>query len=196
MEDVRQAWGYSKEDKVVVYFGAPAALRGLPTLLEAFNLAHRSDDSLKLLVLSRKRGRESDIQHCNGACRINSKVAPTVRIMERLLSSHELAVSVAACDVIALPFELVPSDAPLSLLEARALEIPLVTTNVACLPEMAGENAYIVQPANPVALAQALLQASSRHGPISEGDALKNNICSISTWEQVGKAWSQLVQSL
>jgi glycosyltransferase involved in cell wall biosynthesis len=195
-EELRQAWGYSKKDKIVVFFGPPTLLRGLPILLEAFKLAHRSDSSLRLLILSRKKDGEFVKKQFREGWRHNSKGVPTVRIIESSLSPYQLAVNVSACNLVALPFELVPSDAPLSLLEARALHIPVVTTNVACLPELAGEGAYLVHPGNPVALAQALLQAIREQRPPNEGFNPKSIKSSIVGWEQVGKAWSQLIQSL
>ena len=53
-----------------------------------------------------------------------------------LLPQRQLIQAVAMCDIIALPFELVPSDVPLSVLEAMALGVPVITTQVACLPEL------------------------------------------------------------
>jgi glycosyltransferase involved in cell wall biosynthesis len=195
-EEVRRAYGYSREDTVVVYFGPPAPLRGLPTLLKAFELAQRTDKSLKLLVLSRKRNGEAGFEQLRDPRRRNHKDARSVQVVEDVLWPDEMASYVAASDVAALPFELAPSDAPLSLLEARALGKPLVTTRVACLPELAGAGAHLARPGDPAGLAQALLQAAQEARQPKEKANHHGDPKSIVGWEQVGEIWSQLVQSL
>jgi glycosyltransferase involved in cell wall biosynthesis len=193
-QEVRRTRGYAADDTLVVFFGSPAPLRGLPTLLEAFELARRSDGSLKLLALSRRQGNEPAWQgrRPSGAPLNTSGV----QVIEGLLAPGELASYVAAGDVVALPFELVPSDAPLSLLEARALGKPLVTTRVACLPELAGPRAYLAQPGDRLGLAKALLQAAQQARQRKAGAHPPCDPTPAWGWEQVGAAWSQLIQSL
>jgi glycosyltransferase involved in cell wall biosynthesis len=132
-----------------------------------------------------------------------------------------------ATDIVALPFELVPADAPLSILEAQALGKPIVTTRVASLPEMAAAGvSYLAEPADPVSLAQALLEAAVDLGRQQSEDSLavarepldslavacrpldslavacrpleppEQDKRMIRSWRKVGEEWSQLVQAL
>jgi glycosyltransferase involved in cell wall biosynthesis len=65
--------------------------------------------------------------------------------------------AVAGCDAIALPFEIVPSDVPVSILETMALGLPLVTTDIACLPELVPDGAgLVIAPGRPELLADAI----------------------------------------
>jgi glycosyltransferase involved in cell wall biosynthesis len=195
-EYFRQVCGYSKEDIVLVFFGSPDPLRGLPNLLDAFVLARSYNESLKLLVLSRGRCGTHETKRWSGSRRFVTKDIPGVRVVEGLLSQDILVSYVAAGDAVVLPFELVPSDAPLSLLEARALGKPIVTTRIACLPELAGESALLTRPGDIMELALALLQTAKECE--SPGTRLTSQSCkpSITRWDKVGEAWSQLIQKL
>jgi glycosyltransferase involved in cell wall biosynthesis len=109
------------------------------------------------------------------------------------LSQKQLVGYVAASDIVALPFILVPSDAPLSLLEAHALGKPVVTTNVACLPELAGQGiGYLAQPANPVSLADALAQAAETLP--TQRDKMQMPKPPIRRWQEVGHEWEHFIQ--
>lgn len=194
----RQRLGYTPEDKVVLFFGSPAPLRGLHTLIRATELARRTDPSLKLLVLNRRRRDEllqedAELRHLLE----NSEIGPHVQVISGFLPPTELLQQVVAADIVALPFELVPADAPLSILEAHALGKPIVTTRVASLPEMvaAGTN-YLAEPANPVSLAQALLAASVDLDQKQSNDQLKQCKRTVRSWRKVGEEWSQLLQTL
>jgi glycosyltransferase involved in cell wall biosynthesis len=196
IDEIRRAWGYSENDTAVVYFGSPAPLRGLPTLLEAFKLAQQSNENLKLVVLSRQREGEFDPRRLKELHWHETQGCPCIQIVEGMLSPERLASVVAACDVVTLPFELVPSDAPLSLLEGRALGKPLITTRVTCLPELAGSHAYLAKPGSRAELTYALLQAAQELKQGGKGNNPQNKSRPVTGWEEVGAAWSQLVQNL
>src|SRR5581483_10335643 len=55
---LRQSLGYDCTDTVVLYFGSPAPLRGLHSLIRALEIARCADQSIKLLVLSRRHSDE------------------------------------------------------------------------------------------------------------------------------------------
>jgi phosphatidyl-myo-inositol dimannoside synthase len=75
-----------------------------------------------------------------------------------MLSREQLVLNLAICDAVALPFELVPSDVPLSILEVMALGIPLITSDVGCIPEMVPEGTGIkVHPRNIALLSEAII---------------------------------------
>jgi len=186
----RRRLGYGQHDVVVVYFGPPAPLRGLGPLVQAVALARRRLPSLRLLILSRRRAGE----HAGRMRRLRRLIArhhlaDCVQIVDGFLPEDELARRVACADVVALPFQLVPSDAPLSVLEARALNRPVVTTRLGCLPELAGaDDDLLARPGDPHSLCDALLAAAARR-PAGSRPPLR-------TWEQVGAEWSALVEGL
>ena len=196
---VRARLGYEPGDKVLVYFGSPAPLRGLHTLLRAFALARQDDNGLKLLVLSRRQ--VDELARQDAAFRRllqNSAVSHHVQVIGGFLPKERLVSYVAAADVVVLPFELVPSDAPLSLFETQALGKPIVTTNVSCLPEIVGcSDNNFTSPGDAAALAGAIERQLLAQSQRSEGHRGRNLNGSTRTsprrWKQVGIDWSSLV---
>ena len=187
--DGRTALGFHATDHVLVYFGSPAPLRGLHTLLHAFSAARRQHPSLRLLSLSRRHPRElqrADAQL--GRLFQQSEIAPYVRIVSGYLPSQELVRHVALGDSVVLPFDLVPSDAPLSLLEAHALGKPLITTDISCLPEFAAYGPHVLaEAANPPSLQQALLASSQhRYRPPTTPSL-------VQSWTEMGTQWHHLL---
>ena len=200
--EIRTRLGYAPTDIVILYFGSPVPLRGLHTLIKAFELARRDIRSLKLLVLSRRRRDELLCEDAELDCLLSyNELSQHVKVISGYLDRETLVKHVAASDVVALPFELVPSDAPLSLLETQALGKPIVTTDVACLAELvSGGDSYLAQPADPYSLAQALQKASEDRGARSAGSGMISERSAIQSgirsWQQMGKEWSQLIQNL
>lgn len=186
---IRQDIGFSKEDIVVVFFGPPTPLRGLPTLLKAIAKVHTKDPRVKLLILSRQS--ENEPLHDHFA--IQKQMAQLdghkwAHMATGFLSQEKLIQMISSSDIVALPFELVPSDVPLSVLEAMALGVPVITTRVVCLPEMVPEEAGIcIQPSDLNALAEAIqslaadpelrhkLGNAGRMNALSWSDRDKNN---------------------
>lgn len=194
-DNIRAKLGYHSTDKVIVYFGSPAPLRGLHTLIKAFEIARSYDDSLRLLVLSRRHTDELLDEDAGLRQLLNRKQLKNyVQIVSGYLNQKQLVGHIAASDIVALPFELVPSDAPLSLLEAHALGKPVVTTHVACLPELAAQGInYLAQPANPFSLAGALRQAAEAL-PTQQEHSLEQP--SARSWQEVGNEWVHFIQQL
>ncbi|MBK5108027.1 MAG: glycosyltransferase family 4 protein, partial [Anaerolineales bacterium] len=121
-EDLRSCLGYQPEDILIVFFGSPEPLRGGPTLVQAFTLAHSKDASLKLMILSRRRKTELRMENrVLEKAIFASQYNQHIQVINGFLNQEDLIRYVAVGDIVALPFELVPSDAPLSLIEAGAL---------------------------------------------------------------------------
>jgi len=155
LADIRSDLGLSDRDIVVGYFGPPDPLRGLPVLVEAVGMARQENSRLKMLALSRRRAGEPNRWHK----RVDRLDADGwMQVVTGFLPQDRLVRMLHACDLIALPFEVVPSDAPLSVLEAMALGKPVVTTDIACLPELVPDSAGVcVEPGSVDRLAEAIL---------------------------------------
>jgi len=191
--ELRQRLGYTESDVVVLYFGSPARLRGLHTLIEAIQKSSASNPALKLLILSRRHAGELMAEDAALRDLLNKDgMAARTQIISGFLKPENLVAHLAAADVVALPFELVPSDAPLSLLEAQALGKPIVTTTIACLPELVANGPhYLAKPADANSLASAITAAANdlcRNTPMT---TLKPRC-----WQEMGESWSCLIQNL
>ena len=163
--EIRREMGYAPDDVVVAFFGPPTPLRGLPALLQAVAVVQKEDPAIKLLALSRQRdGELAREQQAIEALVERLGAGPWACIETGFLPREHVIRTLAGCDLVALPFEVVPSDVPLSVLEAMALGLPVITTDVACLPELVPDGTGLrVPPADARALAAALLTlAASR----------------------------------
>lgn len=191
---MRAELGFTPDDSVIVYFGSPTPLRGMHTLLAAFRQARQSDPSLKLLVLSRRHADElMDADAQLYRLLADPILMPHVKIVSGFLAKELLVRHIAASDIVALPFELVPSDAPLSLLEAQALGKPVVTSDLVCLPELidTGQR-FLARPADVDSLATALCDASAycaRNGS-------SNVSATARSWQDVGRDWHELIANI
>jgi glycosyltransferase involved in cell wall biosynthesis len=195
---VRSSWGFDKEALVLLYYGSLSELRGLSTLLQALVRARHTLSNLKLVILSRRRPNEW-VREDRALNRLlqNHCLQPHVKVISGFLEPDALVSNVADADIITLPFELLPSDAPLSILEVLALGKPIVTTRVACLPELvsSGEG-YLAEPGDPNSLSEAIERAAARHlvGPGKILSYPERNVAR--SWQEMGMEWSNYLQSL
>lgn len=191
--------GFAPDDFVVGFFGPPTPLRGLPNLLHALAQARAKDSRIALLVLSRKRGGEHEAAE-RALTQLIDRLGAGVwtRLITGFLPPDQLVQMIASCDAVALPFELVPSDVPLSVLEAQALGVPVVATQVACLPEMVPDSAGIcVPPANASALADALCSlARSESLRRSLADGGRQNVVARYSLSTTRIVWASLFEQV
>jgi glycosyltransferase involved in cell wall biosynthesis len=191
--------GYKENDIVVVYHSSPQPLRGITVLLEAAAMANKENRSIHLLILSRRNPGKLDrrAELLNTLVK-NEPYSKFTKVIEGFLSPEELARYIQASDIVALPFELVPADAPLSLLEVLAMGKPLITTKVACLPELAQKGKhYLVEPSDSQSLKLGLLEAVNDlvEQRVVACDKLPRKI-KVRDWDQVGSDWSRLIRSI
>jgi glycosyltransferase involved in cell wall biosynthesis len=166
-------------------------------LLAAVAEARRNNPAIKLLALSRLRdGELSREQQAIEAFVEQLGAKPWACLEASFLSRQQLIRTLAACDLVALPFEVVPSDVPLSILEAMALGLPVITTDVVCLPELVpGGAGLCVPPANTGALAAALLTlAASEEQRLSIGAAARQRARAWQVPCQDAQSWDQLIK--
>ncbi len=195
--EIRTRLGIPQENLLFLYFGSPSPLRGLPVLIQAIARALPRYPHIQLVVLNRRREKEFEKETRQLMLLVRRLgLQPVFQMIDGLLSPESLREWCLACDIVALPFDLLPSDAPLSVLEAQALGKPILTTRLGCLPEMTqGHRAFLAEPANVTSLTQAILEAveSVTTNPTM---ASPGHPPPARTWEQVGEEWVTFIQSL
>jgi glycosyltransferase involved in cell wall biosynthesis len=150
--EVRGAMGYADEDLLIGTFGPAAPLRGLPDLLSAVAEARAERPDLRLLAFCRQRAERrkwpGEALDARALARQVARLGAEewARLVSGWTAPAVLARSLAACDLIALPFRLLSSDVPLSVLEAMALGRPVIVTGVGCLPELVPRGTGLVVP--------------------------------------------------
>lgn len=142
---------------VVMYYTSPLTLRGTDTLVRA--LPHiLKEKEVKLLILSRPDYR-SVLKEEQKLRKLAEKlnVRKNLVIISKHLPLEDVKAYVSSADVVVLPFKLVLSDVPLSILEAMALGKVVIGTDVDGIPEILKDKGLIVRPNNPKELANAVL---------------------------------------
>jgi glycosyltransferase involved in cell wall biosynthesis len=196
---LRAELGFEPGDFVLTYFGSPAPVRGIFTLLKAVEIAVRSHANLRLMLLSRRTpeqwGRETARLH-----RLINRppLAGRVRLEDGFLSEKDLINRILVSDAVSLPFEMIPSDVPLSLLESMALGKAVITTDIGCLPELIGqEHGFIARKGSPLSLAQCLEEMMSSDGLVDQrGRAARNFVQTHRTWEHMGDMLDKAILEL
>lgn len=172
---------------VIMYFTSPLTLRGTDTLTKAFTIL-RSERKCKLVFLSRIDDDEllREERYLEKIAK-RGGVSDSVEIISDYLSPHEIKNYLALADIICLPFKLVISDVPVSILEAIAQGKPVVSTDVACIPELVNDSGILVPANNEIELADALRMMLDDEDLIK--DFISNGrdfIASYPTWQDIG----------
>jgi len=120
-----------------------------------------------------------------------------VTLKSGYLNRAQLIDELASTHLIALPFQIVPSDAPLAVLEAMALGRPILGTRVASITEyLADGRGYLADPGNPQSLSQAILDAADGEGGL---DRVRDRALAYAgdfvSWQEVSAKVSQIVSS-
>lgn len=187
---LRGEWGFGDGRFIVTYFGSPAPVRGIYTTLEAVEKAARVRPEIAMVILSRRHSDEWQQQSAHLEQVIGQDgLRDRVKVVDGFLKQEELIRYIQASDVICLPFELVPSDVPLSILEAMALSKGVIGTTVACIPELLEDGrGFLVPPAAPECLAEQLQMMAAQPAICdARGQVARAYVGAQRTWAHMGK---------
>lgn len=194
-EELRLRLGINRENFMVLFAGSPELYRGLSDILEALPLVLRQAPHTRLVVLSRITGNNSmsDQRTAQRLCH-SLKLKGYVSFVTDLLSPETIVQYMYAADAVVLPFRLVASGIPITLLEALALGTSVIVTGVAGMEEFVSDKQGFVVPAHsPKALADALVtSAAQRHDKTKTLEA--GSV--IRSWSQVGQEIYRLMHSI
>ena len=180
---------------IIMYFTSPLTLRGTDTLVKAFGKI-RKKMPCKLIFLSRVDYDElKDEEKILKEIAKENEVLDSLEIISEYLTHEDLKKYLSAADIICLPFKIVISDVPVSILEAVALGKPVVSTNVACIPELLDGNGITVNPKQSLELARSISSLLSDE-KLSEFLAIKNReyITGYPIWENSSEKFFKIIQ--
>ena len=147
----RVAERYQLQDKFVLYVGNVKPHKNLERLLDAFHLLRRTPglEDVKLVIIGDAISKYAALRRATHRYNLHK----FVRFLG-FLPDETLAIVYRLAGVFVFPslyegFGLPP-------LEAMASGTPVVTSNVSSLPEVVGDAALLVDPTDPVAIADAM----------------------------------------
>jgi len=179
---------------VVLYFGSPLTLRGPDTLIKAFTEVCRNFPS-KLIILSRLEHKEliEDENVLKDSTRKNG-IMDSVEIISSFLERKELRKYLSVADVICLPFKLVISDVPITVLEAMAVGKPTISTNIDGITELLSERGLIVKPCSFDDLAKSIMVVLANSELAKKlGSSARSFMLNYPRWNQIGESFSRLM---
>lgn len=171
---------------LIMYFTSPLTLRGTDALIKAFAKVRRSIPC-KLLILSRLEHEELvKEENLLKEIAIKEGVANSIRIISEYLTPEEVRAYLSIADIICLPFKIVISDVPISILEAVALGKPVVSTNIGCIPELLNGRGLVVKPNNPEKLADIIIRLlNNKELAIELGEKARKYMATYPRWYDV-----------
>lgn len=199
----RSALGLKESEFIVTYFGSPCTLRGTDTAVSSMQEILAFKKNVKLLILSRRntdvtsaesrhlKGEEDHLRKMVRKAGIDSNV----RILPGIMSKVQLRSCLLMSDVVVLPFKIVFSEPPLSVLEAMSLGKVVVTTNLGTLSEIVGnERGILVEPNDAQRLAQSILFLADHPEEAAQiREKAKRFAASLRDWDQVTACFEKLL---
>jgi glycosyltransferase involved in cell wall biosynthesis len=140
-----------------LYAGSPTPIRGADILIRAFARVAAHDSTSRLVVLSRHE--RPELARDSG---VLERLIDELRIGDRVdliagtLARPDFLRRLDMADVMVLPFRLVPSEAPLAVLEAAGAGKPLIASNWPAIADLAAPGSILVPAGDVAALARAM----------------------------------------
>ena len=179
----------------VLYAGSPLPIRGISDLVEAVARSRRAGLDVRLRILSRGRGEYAAAERRLGRAILGQGLNGGVSVRSGFLSRDELRREMGEAHLIALPFQLVPSDMPLAVLEAMSWGRAVLGTRVACMTELLEGRGYLAAPGSPKSLAFEIARAAQDPNERSclERAALETTL-TFPDWPEVVQRVARLVE--
>lgn len=181
---------YTKGLPYFVFIGSLHPRKNLVNLFRAFDLFKKSNPSeVKLLIVGARKWWTSDIDFAYNRMVFSDDIIFTGR-----LSVDELSGVLGAA--LALTYVSYFEGFGIPIVEAFRCDVPVITSNVTSMPEVAGDAALYVDPFNPESIAEALYKAyqyeSIRKELIVRGRRRKDlyswQLTADRLWESIEKA--------
>jgi glycosyltransferase involved in cell wall biosynthesis len=172
------------EDFTILYFGPLSSFRGIDVLLSAFKIVRKTFPEASLIILARESNKK------NFWFKKATKLA-NVNIVTGILDQKELIEQLSRAYTIVLPFKFWPQvECPLTLLEAMAMEKPIITTNVGAIPEIIydKDNGILIPPKRPDVLARAISEVfKNAKLAVKIGKSAREHVIKFHSWNVIVK---------
>lgn len=142
----------NNNDTELLYVGKASAIRGFPIVLDA--ISRVSGPHIRLKVLARGADERALSNIKTEIDRRN--IQDRVDVQGGWLILDELRRELQSATAVLLPFVLVPSELPVSVMEAIACGTPVIVSDIDGLPEAAGDAGLVVPSGKADTLASAI----------------------------------------
>jgi glycosyltransferase involved in cell wall biosynthesis len=189
--------GASERTLTALYLGSPQWYRGPDIAIRAVARLRDMGVPIRLTLLSRRSAGEFDRDE-RGLCRLVEKLGLQDRanIISGFLPAIDVQRHLHQADMVLLPFKLIPSEMPLTVIEGMRQGKPVITSALASMVDLLGEGRGLTVPPNrPDDLAEAmiaLIDLSARREAI--GQSAQTYVESWPTWGDTGRDVELILQ--
>lgn len=147
-----------ENERIILFVGRLHPVKGVKHLIRAMRFIAQAAPKARLILLGDGEERQ-DLEALTRKLNLEDFITFAGRV-----PNAEIPEYMTASDVLLLPS--LSEGFPVVVLEAMACGLPIVSTNVRGLPEIVvnGENGFIVEPEDPDALAEKVLQLLNDEG--------------------------------
>jgi glycosyltransferase involved in cell wall biosynthesis len=174
-----------------IFVGSIHPRKNLVNLFKGFDIFKRNVPSdIKLLVVGEKKWWTKEINQAFNGMQCADEVIFTGR-----LNTNELRLVLGAS--LALTYVSYFEGFGIPIVEAFRMQVPVITSNVTSMPEVAGDAALLVDPLNPASIADAMRQVSEsrslREDLIHKGNMRKD----LFTWQKTAdRLWESIEKAM
>jgi glycosyltransferase involved in cell wall biosynthesis len=182
---------YSAGSPYFIFIGSIHPRKNLVNLFKGFDIFKQKVSSdLKLLVVGEKKWWTNEINQAFKGMRAAEEVVFTGR-----LNTNELRLVLGAS--LALTYVSYFEGFGIPIVEAFRMHIPVITSNVTSMPEVAGDAALLVNPLDPGSIAEAMKNVSENpllcNDLIRKGEIRKN----LFTWQKTAdRLWDSIEKTM
>jgi glycosyltransferase involved in cell wall biosynthesis len=180
---IKTMQSFSKDKPYFLFVGALHQRKNIANLLRAFETFKNSTSSnLQLLLVGQKRWWTKEMEDTLNGMKFKEEVIITGRV-----SSEELLTITASA--FALTYVCTFEGFGIPLLEAMRSGVPVITSNVTSMPEIAGNAALLCNPFSPDSIAEAMQK-------IYGDPLLKNTLIEKGLIRQKDFSWQKTADDL
>ncbi len=182
----------STQQSIFLYTGSATKIRGFNLILKAFSKIH--DPDIALMILARNAG-EGQLDILKKQVR-KYGVKCTVDIIGGWVSQKALKDYIYNARAVLLPFILVPSELPVTVMESIACGTPVIVSRIDGLPGSAGSAGLVIPHGNVDALVTAVERLHIDERLYNELTKSCNSVReSMMSWETVSLEWLRALEN-
>lgn len=182
--------GKSTKTLKLLYLGTASSIRGFDVCISAYKSLSELDINLTILARGATERQEkvisSDLDQLG--------IAERTKLVGGWIDRDEMIAYIHSADIVVLPFILVPSELPVSVMEVIACGTPVITTNIDGLPSTVGSAGIIIKQGSVNSLKNAIIDLCNNKQKLK---CLNNNCLNMSSkmysWDVMCKKWLEKI---
>jgi phosphatidyl-myo-inositol dimannoside synthase len=192
----KERWFPATDDKSVenqcsfLYTGTPSSIRGFNLVLDAFKKLGRVDVRLKIMARGGDGHTHRAIQqHAEGL-----QIQDRIEVSTGWASQDDLRQAIWDADAVLLPFVLVPSELPVTVMEVIACGRPVIVSDIDGLPEAGSGCTLVVEQADADSLADAMHRFCEDRTSLMKTFRFTERRERMLSWNSVAKSWLDVLR--